>query len=169
MTEFIIDAAPKPSKMNKDQKADLLSNLTDDITAMENNQLNLDLNPGSPSANNEVFTCSNRLNSTDPTEAGLVLPIYVGTASASSEITTWAGLCYNSISMEFSATSATSFEVIMNLQDKISPFCKEGILFANTEINHLEIFFVTGTHKIRFNMPGEAEQTEVSFGGIKAF
>jgi len=71
--------------------------------------------------------------------------------------------------MEFVATSASTFEVIMNMEDKSSPFCKEGILFANTEITHLEIFFVAGTHKMTFNMPGQAQREEVSFGGIKAF
>lgn len=47
--------------------------------------------------------------------------------------------------------------------------CKEAILIANTEVSHFELFFVSGKHKISFNMPGEDEQLDVAYGGIKAF
>lgn len=71
--------------------------------------------------------------------------------------------------MTFNQTSQTSFDILVDLQGKKSFSCKDAILFANTELTHFEIFFRSGLHKITFNMPYEAEQKDVSYGGINAY
>lgn len=57
----------------------------------------------------------------------------------------------------------------MDLQDKKHTLCKEAILFSNTELNHFEIFFRSGQHKMTFNNVGQDAITEENFGGIQAF
>jgi len=57
----------------------------------------------------------------------------------------------------------------MELTGKNSLMCKEGILLANTEMNHFELFFRAGTHRISFNMPELDTKLDVAYGGIKAF
>lgn len=97
------------------------------------------------------------------------MPVYADYASPSRPTASWEGVCYSNIEMTFESISESSFDIVFNLQGKRSALCKEGILLANTEITHFELFFRSGKHKITFNMPGEAEQQEVAFGGIKAF
>jgi hypothetical protein len=43
------------------------------------------------------------------------------------------------------------------------------VLFANTEIQHFEVFFFKGTHKLSFQMTTPEAQADVGYGGIKAF
>ena len=43
------------------------------------------------------------------------------------------------------------------------------MLFANTEIQHFEVFFFKGTHKLSFQMTTPEAQADVGYGGIKAF
>lgn len=57
----------------------------------------------------------------------------------------------------------------MDLQDKNSVLCKEAILFSNSQINHFEIFFRAGQHKMTFNNVGQAAETAEALGGIQAF
>lgn len=73
--------------------------------------------------------------------------------------------------MDFSyaVTSPTTFEVNMNLSGKRSTLCHEFILFANTEMFHIEVFYFEGAHTFTFNMPTLVEQEDVAFGGVKAF
>jgi len=48
-------------------------------------------------------------------------------------------------------------------------FCKDGILFANNELRHFEIFFRAGQHKITFNMDSPEAQADVAHNGINMF
>ena len=47
--------------------------------------------------------------------------------------------------------------------------CNDTILFANTEIQHFEVFYFHGTHKLTFEMNTPEAQADVGYGGIKAF
>jgi hypothetical protein len=47
--------------------------------------------------------------------------------------------------------------------------CNDVVLFANTEIQHFEVFFFKGSHKLSFQMTTPEAQADVGYGGIKAF
>lgn len=117
----------------------------------------------------DIYGCSERMNSTDPTEVGLFFPVFTGMVTPETPTITFEGVCYSQITLTFEQTSQTSFDIVADLQGKGSMLCKEAILFANTEMTHFEIFFRSGQHKMSFNMPYETEQKDIAYGGIKSY
>lgn len=109
------------------------------------------------------------MNTTDPTTPGLFLPVFGATASNSSPVSSWSGMCYNNITMTYNQVDDTTFEVILDLQDKAHSLCKEAILFANIGVTHFEIFFIGGKHKLTFQNVGQAASTMEKFDGIQAY
>jgi hypothetical protein len=65
--------------------------------------------------------------------------------------------------------SDTAFNVNVTTSDPRSKLCKDVILFANTEIQHFEVFYFHGTHRLTFQMNSPEAQADVGYGGIKAF
>lgn len=78
-------------------------------------------------------------------------------------------MCFETISLTFSYISSTQFQLEVELQNPKSLFCADALYFANTELNHFEIYWRHGTHKITFNIPSADEQKDVAYGGIKTY
>lgn len=99
----------------------------------------------------------------------MFLPVLAGNPTAEDPVATFEGKCFKNISMEFEAHSDKKFFLHLDFQEPESFWCREAILFANTEILHIDLFFRHGKHKLAFNMPEQNTQVDVAFGGIKAF
>lgn len=82
---------------------------------------------------------------------------------------TYQGKCFEEITFEFEKTSDTTFDVVVTTDKPKSHLCSDTILFANTEIQHFEMFYFKGTHRISFHMNSPETQADVGYGGIKAF
>jgi len=50
-----------------------------------------------------------------------------------------------------------------------SKLCKDVILFANTEIQHFEVFFFKGTHRLTFKTNTPEAKADAGHNGIKGF
>ena len=66
-------------------------------------------------------------------------------------------------------TSATTFDLNVNLANPKHFGCMETIFIANTEIYHIETFIKSGTHVISFTIPDSYAVEDFNFGGVKAF
>lgn len=95
--------------------------------------------------------------------------MFSGDVTEANPDATYKGTCFDNITFSFNKTSDTTFEVNVNTADKKSWDCEETILFANTEIQHMEVFVLPGDHKLKFNMTTPEAQADVGFGGIKLF
>jgi len=119
--------------------------------------------------NTPIYTCSDREPDGTPHDAGAFFPTFAGEISVGNPTAHYAGRCFQSIDFTFAKTSDTTFDVVMNLQDKLNMTCHENIFFANTEIFHLESFFRKGSHTLHFNMPTADAQADVAYNGINMF
>jgi hypothetical protein len=54
------------------------------------------------------------------------------------------------MSFEFEKTSDNTFDVVVTTGKPKSHLCSDTVLFANTEIQHFEVFFFRGTHRLSF-------------------
>lgn len=120
----------------------------------------------------DIYTCSNRNpeDDADPSGVGEFLPVFIADLTENNPQTvSFEGRCYGNVVMTFEKTSVTTFDVTVDLSEKKSMLCKDYFMFANTEIQHFEVFFRAGTHKLHFNMPTIESQKDVAFGGIKVF
>jgi len=103
---------------------------------------------------------------------GAFLPVYAGTFTEANPVGegTYVGTCFNKIDFRYETVDETSFNLYVTLDEPKSLLCHDYILFANTEIRHAEVFFHKGTHKLSFTgITDPASQSEISYGGIKAF
>ena len=82
---------------------------------------------------------------------------------------TYEGRCFQEITFEYEKVSETAFNVNVTTANPRSKMCKDVILFANTEIQHFEIFYFHGKHRLTFQMNTPEAQADVGYGGIKAF
>lgn len=142
-----------------------------DYTQQENfikksTEFHQNLNANGPSP---TYTCDNREPGASDTEAMQFFPMLAADVSESNPTATYAGKCFEEISFEFEKTSETTFDVLVTTAKPKSRLCNDTILFANTEIQHFEVFFFKGTHKLSFEMNTPEAQADVGFGGIKAF
>ena len=99
----------------------------------------------------------------------MLLPVFSGEVSATNPTATYQGRCFQEITFEYEAVDDTSFNVNVTTKNPRDHLCKDVILFANTEIQHFEIFFFHGTHKLTFKMNTPEAQADVGYGGIKTF
>ena len=97
------------------------------------------------------------------------MPVFAAQVNAANPTGTYEGKCFKEIKFEYEAVDDTSFHVNVTTSQPRSHMCKDVILFANTEIQHFEIFFFHGTHKLTFKMNTPQAQADVGYGGIKAF
>ena len=116
-----------------------------------------------------VATCENRDPWGVPSTVLAFLPVFAAQVNAANPTGTYEGKCFKEIKFEYEAVDDTSFHVNVTTSQPRSHMCKDVILFANTEIQHFEIFFFHGTHKLTFKMNTPQAQADVGYGGIKAF
>jgi hypothetical protein len=114
-------------------------------------------------------TCENRSPESSPSDFGMLLPAFAAQVDAKTPTATYEGRCFEEITFEYEAIDETSFAVNVTTAKPRSSLCKDVILFANTEIQHFEVFFFHGTHRLTFQMNTPEAQADVGFGGIKAF
>lgn len=117
-----------------------------------------------------IYTCKGRnLNPVDPSFYGEFMPVYLGALTPELSFTYTASDCFTSMDFSFAATSETTYEVTMTLGKKSSLLCHEYILFGDTESVHVQVFYESGTHVLKFNMPTFDEQRDLSFTGLRVF
>ena len=116
-----------------------------------------------------VVTCEDRQPDMGPTDTGMLLPVFGAQINAENPKATYKGRCFEEITFKYEKTSESTFDVEVTTAKPKSTMCKDVILFANTEIQHFEVFFFSGTHKYTFQMNTPEVQADVGFGGIKAF
>jgi hypothetical protein len=116
-----------------------------------------------------IYTC-NVEHLDDPTLGFAMDPVFVADLAPTTPTATYtSGTCFSQMDFTFQVTSPTSFDVTMVLGGKRSTACHEYLIFGNTELWHMEVFFFTGTHHFSFNMPMLDEQEDVNYGGVKVF
>lgn len=71
--------------------------------------------------------------------------------------------------MSYVKTSDTTFDINIKTAKPTSALCNDMILFANTEIDHVQLFFTRGTTTMHFEMPDKESQDDMAFNGINAF
>ena len=99
----------------------------------------------------------------------MLLPVFAAEVSESNPKMTYEGRCFQEITFEYEKVSETAFNVNVTTANPRSKMCKDVILFANTEIQHFEIFYFHGKHRLTFQMNTPEAQADVGYGGIKAF
>ena len=99
-----------------------------------------------------TYTCDNREPLGDKTSPGAFFPVFAADVSPSNPTATFAGKCFEEITFEFEQTSDTTFDVMVHTDKPKSHLCNDTILFANTEIQHFEVFYFRGKHKLSFEM-----------------
>ena len=116
-----------------------------------------------------IATCDTRAPEESPTDFGMLLPVFSAEVSESNPKMTYEGRCFQEITFEYEKVSETAFNVNVTTANPRSKMCKDVILFANTEIQHFEIFYFHGKHRLTFQMNTPEAQADVGYGGIKAF
>ena len=62
-----------------------------------------------------------------------------------------------------------TFDIKFKTAKPTSTMCTEVVLFANTEISHIQVFFTRGTHTLHFEMSDTESQHDIAFNGLNAF
>ena len=114
-------------------------------------------------------TCETRAPDAKPDDFLMLLPVFAAEVSESNPKMTYEGRCFQEITFEYEKVSETAFNVNVTTANPRSKMCKDVILFANTEIQHFEIFYFHGKHRLTFQMNTPEAQADVGYGGIKAF
>lgn len=96
-----------------------------------------------------VATCEDR-SEEKPSGAGMFIPVFSAEVSPSNPKATYEGRCFEEIAFEYEAVSDTSFNVLVTTAKPKKTVCNDVIMFANTEIQHFEVFYFRGTHKLTF-------------------
>ena len=99
----------------------------------------------------------------------MFLPVFAAEVSEANPTMTYAGQCFGEITFEYEKVSETEFDVHVTTKNKASTLCHDVIMFANTEIQHFEIFFMPGKHKLTFQMNTPEAQADAGYGGIKTY
>ena len=98
-----------------------------------------------------IATCADRSKET-PEEAFMIFPAFSAQVSESNPKATYEGRCFEEIDFEYESVNETTFNVIVTTKNPKQTVCNDTILFANTEIQHFEVFYFHGTHKLTFEM-----------------
>ncbi len=104
-------------------------------------------------ADNKIFTCNNRgnVNPDSPDDPAVFIPISVGALnSKQSTITYDAGTCYKNIVFSYSQSGSGDeigdVTVTVETSNAQSLFCNDWFFFATESIQHIETFYLSGTH-----------------------
>lgn len=71
--------------------------------------------------------------------------------------------------MDFAITSETTFDVTIQTSGAKSLLCNDVIMLGNTEIQHVEIFYLNGKHTMHFQMNDTESQDDIALNGIDVF
>ena len=107
----------------------------------------------------------------------MALPVFSAQISQSKRYGAYESDCFEKITFEYEAVDQTTFNVLVTTSNpkKTETSCRDVILFANTEIQHTEVFRQpigssrTMRHILTFEMNTPEAQADVGYGGIKAF
>lgn len=69
--------------------------------------------------------------------------------------------------MTYQQTSASTFDLIVDMESPKSTFCSEYMMFGNTEIRDLEVFFRKGKHTLSYKY--DPAQVDINNYGIQSF
>ena len=161
-TEKVITAPLVPYHMDYVQQE---AHLKDSITRHHEKAAEHAASNGAPAP----ATCETRLPDGTVSSVGMFLPIFAAEVSSTNPKQTFEGRCFEEITFEYESIDDTTFQVNVTTAKPRSTLCKDVILFANTEIQHFEVFFFHGTHKLTFQMNSPEAKADVGFGGIRAF
>lgn len=110
---------------------------------------------GSVSNDQPIYTCDTRMPLA-PGEAFNFLPVYNGAVSESNPKASFTGKCFD-YDVTYVPVDDSSFDLLVTTSNKQSATCRDNILFANTEIRHIESFYFKGDHKITINIPADGK------------
>jgi len=127
------------------------------------------INEGLLDAASPAYTCDNRNPYGDDTTGLALLPAFGGLVTPENPSVSFEGKCFSDITMEYQHVSDTQFDIVFTTKNKKSSTCNETVLFANTEIQHVEIYFFSGAHKMHFTTPTQESQDDMKISGIGAF
>jgi hypothetical protein len=106
---------------------------------------------------NKIFTCNNRgnVNPESPDDAAVFIPVNVGALNINQKTITYtAGTCYQNIVFTYSQSGSGSevgdVTVTVQTSNAQSLFCNDWFFFATASIQHIETFYLSGTHQIVF-------------------
>lgn len=99
----------------------------------------------------------------------MVLPVFAAQVSPTSPKASYEGRCFEEITFEYEKVDESKFNVLVTTANPKKTVCNDTILFANTEIQHFEIFYFHGTHKLTFEMTSPEAQADAGYGGIKVY
>jgi len=123
----------------------------------------------SSNGSSPTYTCEDRAPDSDPSDVLMLLPVFAAQIDGKNPKATYQGRCFEEITFEYVKTSETSFDVNVTTANPKNSLCKDVIFFANTEIQHFEVFFFHGSHRLTFQMNSPEAQADVGQQGIKAF
>lgn len=89
MIERIVDIPVKMNKLSDEEKEHHIRDITKELIELQ------ERGEKSSFDNAEVYGCSDRLNSTDPTDFGLFLPVFTGQPGPNNQTMTFEGICFN--------------------------------------------------------------------------
>lgn len=113
-----------------------------------------------------IYTCDDRMPQV-PSDSFSFFPVYNGIVNASNPTTSFSGRCWD-FDVTYEQIDDSTFDLLVTTSNRKSHTCRDNILFANTEIRHVESFFFHGDHKITFNIPAGGK-VDLDFGGLKMY
>ena len=146
-TETTVTAPLLPFHLNHALHTEQMKKMTDHHKKLQS------ANRESDDFASPVYTCGNHNPFGDSTTAGSFLPSLGGVVNDDTRYVTFEGHCFQEITMFYQKTSDTTFDLSVTRQYPRNSLCNDVVLFANTEITHMEVFYVEGTHKYHFDMP----------------
>ena len=144
-----------------------------DFTAQTNHietitQYHKAMNEGANDAS-PVYTCANRNPYGDDTTGLSFLPAFGGAVTPTNTTVSFEGTCFSEITLEYKPVSDTAFDVTVTTANPKKKLCSDVVMFANTEIQHVEVFFFKGTHTMHFETKTQEAQDDMKLTGINAF
>jgi len=95
-----------------------------------------------------IYKCDDRAPEQGETGFGMFLPILAAETTHENPDATFEGKCFKNITMNYEKVSNSKVILHLDFQEPKSWSCTEAILFANTEILHMDMFFRHGKHKL---------------------
>jgi hypothetical protein len=92
----------------------------------------------------------------------MFLPAFTGQISPSNTHLEFEGNCFEHIEMDMTYKKGdNTVELIVKTENPRNLTCSDFFLIGNTEIYHVEDFFMRGTHKLNFKLPTEYSKVDM--------
>lgn len=118
-------------------------------------------------------TCHSLRNQTAPTpdDAFMFAPAFTGQVTPKNPKVTFEGNCFEQISFEMVYNQATpdTFQIVADVRKPRTETCSDVFLFGNTEVHHLEEFFIRGQHTMTFKASGADAIEDLQVNGILTY